>query len=208
MKNIAEQELLGKVRKMCPKSGVLQMLGFTYTGSIQVILSSVLFSVGLQKLREQQKMVRENHSANMEQMKMWRDLQQLLECKKQCLIRAQSRASIGQVIQEGGEDRLVLWRPHYHAKITLVWFHILLNFLKWCRRWFENVLTWWLLLFCHLKYVFKVSEDSSLQSGALKMWPWSTIFGSHCHDLVQGDSLEFTSSLPLSISLQLGYNVS
>ncbi|CAG02472.1 unnamed protein product, partial [Tetraodon nigroviridis] len=51
MKNIAEQELLGK------------------------------------KLREQQKMVRENHSANMEQMKMWRDLEQLLECKKQCLIR-------------------------------------------------------------------------------------------------------------------------
>ncbi|TWW60713.1 intraflagellar transport protein 81 homolog isoform X1 [Takifugu flavidus] len=72
MKNIAEQELLGK------------------------------------KLREQQKMVRENHSSNMEQMKMWRDLEQLLECKKQCLIRAQRRASIGQVIQEGGEDRLVL----------------------------------------------------------------------------------------------------
>lgn len=64
--------------------------------------------LGFQKLREQQKMVRENHSANMEQMKMWRDLEQLLECKKQCLIRAQSRASIGQVIQEGGEDRLVL----------------------------------------------------------------------------------------------------
>lgn len=63
---------------------------------------------GLQKLREQQKMVRENHSANMEQMKMWCDLEQLLECKKQCLIRAQRRASIGQVIQEGGEDRLVL----------------------------------------------------------------------------------------------------
>ncbi|KAM7392016.1 hypothetical protein PAMP_022659 [Pampus punctatissimus] len=72
MKNIAEQELLGK------------------------------------KLREKQKMVRESHSANMEQMKMWRDLEQLMECKKQCFIRAQSQASIGQVIQEGGEDRLVL----------------------------------------------------------------------------------------------------
>ncbi|KAM9811131.1 intraflagellar transport protein 81 homolog [Neosynchiropus ocellatus] len=72
MKNIAEQELLGK------------------------------------KLREKQKVVRESHSANMEQMKLWRDLEQLMECKKQCFIRAQSEASIGQVIQEGGEDRLVL----------------------------------------------------------------------------------------------------
>ncbi|XP_035514350.1 intraflagellar transport protein 81 homolog [Morone saxatilis] len=72
MKNISEQELLGK------------------------------------KLREKQKMVRESHSANMEQMKLWRDLEQLMECKKQCFIRAQSQASIGQVIQEGGEDRLVL----------------------------------------------------------------------------------------------------
>ncbi|XP_068573574.1 intraflagellar transport protein 81 homolog [Cebidichthys violaceus] len=72
MKNISEQELLGK------------------------------------KLREKQKMVRESHSDNMEQMKMWRDLEQLMECKRQCFIRAQSQASIGQVIQEGGEDRLVL----------------------------------------------------------------------------------------------------
>ncbi|XP_071338099.1 intraflagellar transport protein 81 homolog isoform X2 [Trachinotus anak] len=72
MKNISEQELLGK------------------------------------KLREKQKMVRESHSDNMEQMKMWRDLEKLMECKRQCFIRAQSQASIGQVIQEGGEDRLVL----------------------------------------------------------------------------------------------------
>ncbi|KAF3696167.1 Intraflagellar transport protein 81 -like protein [Channa argus] len=72
MKNISEQELLGK------------------------------------KLRETQKMVRETHGANMEQMKMWRDLEQLMECKRQCFIRAQNQASIGQVIQEGGEDRLVL----------------------------------------------------------------------------------------------------
>ncbi|XP_023197961.1 intraflagellar transport protein 81 homolog isoform X2 [Xiphophorus maculatus] len=72
MKNIAEQELLGK------------------------------------KLREEQKVVRENHSANMEQMKMWRDLEQLMECKRQCFIKAQNQVSIGQVIQEGGEDRLVL----------------------------------------------------------------------------------------------------
>ncbi|XP_034397494.1 intraflagellar transport protein 81 homolog isoform X2 [Cyclopterus lumpus] len=71
MKNIAEQELLGK------------------------------------KLREKQKMVRESHSANMEQMKMWRDLEQLMECKKQCFIKAQSQC-VGQVIQEGEGHRLVL----------------------------------------------------------------------------------------------------
>ncbi|KAG5840733.1 hypothetical protein ANANG_G00191810 [Anguilla anguilla] len=72
MKNIAEQESLGK------------------------------------KLREAQKTVRESHGPNMKQVKMWRDLEQLMECKRQCFMRAQSQASIGQVIQEGGEDRLVL----------------------------------------------------------------------------------------------------
>ncbi|KAL2092766.1 hypothetical protein ACEWY4_012564 [Coilia grayii] len=60
------------------------------------------------KLREQQKVVRESHGPNMRQVKMWRDLEQLMECKQQCFLRAQSQASIGQVIQEGGEDRLVL----------------------------------------------------------------------------------------------------
>ncbi|CAJ1068326.1 intraflagellar transport protein 81 homolog [Xyrichtys novacula] len=60
------------------------------------------------KLREKQKIVRESHADNMEQMKLWHDLEQLMECKRQCYIRAQSQASIGQVIQEGGEDRLVL----------------------------------------------------------------------------------------------------
>ncbi|XP_062400081.1 intraflagellar transport protein 81 homolog [Sardina pilchardus] len=60
------------------------------------------------KLREQQKVVRESHGPNMKQVKMWRDLEQLLECKRHCFLRAQSQASIGQVIQEGGEDRLVL----------------------------------------------------------------------------------------------------
>ncbi|KAF7656569.1 hypothetical protein LDENG_00039170 [Lucifuga dentata] len=72
MKNIAEQEALGK------------------------------------KLREKQKMVRENHAANMEQMELWRDLEKLMEVKRQCFIKAQNQASIGQVIQEGGNDRLVL----------------------------------------------------------------------------------------------------
>ncbi|KAI5095291.1 intraflagellar transport protein 81-like, partial [Silurus meridionalis] len=72
MKNIAEQESLGK------------------------------------KLREEQKQVKESHGPNMKQVHMWKDLEQLLECKKQCNLRAQSQASIGQVIQESGEDRLIL----------------------------------------------------------------------------------------------------
>nr|XP_006640482.1 PREDICTED: intraflagellar transport protein 81 homolog [Lepisosteus oculatus] len=60
------------------------------------------------KLREKQRAVRESHGPNMKQVKMWRDLEQLMECKRQCFLRAQSQASIGQVIQEAGEDRLVL----------------------------------------------------------------------------------------------------
>ncbi|XP_039628079.1 intraflagellar transport protein 81 homolog [Polypterus senegalus] len=59
------------------------------------------------KLREKQKEVRESHGPNMKQVKMWRDLEQLMECKKQCFMK-QNQASIGLVIQGGGEDRLVL----------------------------------------------------------------------------------------------------
>ncbi len=78
------------------------------TSAFSFFYLMILFLCGIQKLREKQKMVRESHSANMEQMAVWRDLEQLMECKKQCFIRAQSQASIGQVIQEGGGDRLVL----------------------------------------------------------------------------------------------------
>ncbi|GAA6100914.1 intraflagellar transport protein 81 homolog, partial [Tachysurus ichikawai] len=60
------------------------------------------------KLREEQKQVKESHGPNMKQVRMWKDLEQLLECKRQCNLRAQSQASIGQVIQESREDRLVL----------------------------------------------------------------------------------------------------
>ncbi|XP_077895314.1 intraflagellar transport protein 81 homolog isoform X2 [Ictidomys tridecemlineatus] len=60
------------------------------------------------KLREKQKAVRESHGPNMKQAKMWRDFEQLMECKKQCFLKQQSQTSIGQVIQEGGEDRLIL----------------------------------------------------------------------------------------------------
>ncbi|KAL2767822.1 intraflagellar transport protein 81-like protein isoform 1 [Daubentonia madagascariensis] len=59
-------------------------------------------------LREKQKAVRESHGPNMKQAKMWRDFEQLMECKKQCFLKQQSQTSIGQVIQEGGEDRLIL----------------------------------------------------------------------------------------------------
>ncbi|KAL7986646.1 hypothetical protein Chor_012929, partial [Crotalus horridus] len=60
------------------------------------------------KLREKQKAVRESHGPNLKQVKMWRDLQLLMECKKECFLKQQNPASVGQVIQEGGEDRLVL----------------------------------------------------------------------------------------------------
>ncbi|XP_033618339.1 intraflagellar transport protein 81 homolog isoform X3 [Fukomys damarensis] len=60
------------------------------------------------KLREKQKAVRESHGPNMKQAKMWRDLEKLMECKKQCFLKQQSQTCIGQVIQEGGEDRLIL----------------------------------------------------------------------------------------------------
>uniref|UniRef100_A0A671PI82 Intraflagellar transport protein 81 homolog n=1 Tax=Sinocyclocheilus anshuiensis TaxID=1608454 RepID=A0A671PI82_9TELE len=65
-------------------------------------------SVGLQGLRQQVKQVRENQEPNMRQMKMWKDLETLLECKKQCYLKAQSQAPIGHVIQDVGKDMLVL----------------------------------------------------------------------------------------------------
>ncbi|XP_058547272.1 intraflagellar transport protein 81 homolog isoform X5 [Neofelis nebulosa] len=49
------------------------------------------------KLREKQKAVRESHGPNMKQAKMWRDFEQLMECKKQCFLKQQSQTSIGQV---------------------------------------------------------------------------------------------------------------
>ncbi|XP_074153760.1 intraflagellar transport protein 81 homolog isoform X1 [Sminthopsis crassicaudata] len=48
------------------------------------------------KLREKQKTVRESHGPNMKQAKMWRDFEQLMECKKQCFLKQQSQTSIGQ----------------------------------------------------------------------------------------------------------------
>ncbi|XP_072921718.1 intraflagellar transport protein 81 homolog [Hemitrygon akajei] len=60
------------------------------------------------KLREKQKAVRESHGPNMKQVKMWRDFEQLMESKKQCFLKQQNQNSVGQVIQEGGEDRLIL----------------------------------------------------------------------------------------------------
>ncbi|XP_038619173.1 intraflagellar transport protein 81 homolog isoform X2 [Tachyglossus aculeatus] len=59
-------------------------------------------------LREKQKAVRESHGPNMKQAKMWRDFEQLMECKKRCFLKQQTQNPIGQIIQEGGEDRLIL----------------------------------------------------------------------------------------------------
>ncbi|KFP63035.1 Intraflagellar transport protein 81 [Cariama cristata] len=60
------------------------------------------------KLREKQKVVRESHGPNMKQIKMWQDFEQLMECKRECFLKQQKQTAIGQVIQEGGKDRLVL----------------------------------------------------------------------------------------------------
>ncbi|KAM9328911.1 intraflagellar transport protein 81 homolog [Gastrophryne carolinensis] len=60
------------------------------------------------KLREQQKLVRESHGPNMKQVKMWKDFEQLMECKKMCFLKQQNRVTSERVIQEGGEDRLIL----------------------------------------------------------------------------------------------------
>nr|XP_012788755.1 unnamed protein product [Sorex araneus] len=55
-----------------------------------------------QKLREKQKAVRESHGPNMKQVKMWRDFEQLMECKKQCFLKQQNQAAIGQFALKPG----------------------------------------------------------------------------------------------------------
>ncbi|XP_043354324.1 intraflagellar transport protein 81 homolog isoform X2 [Dermochelys coriacea] len=50
------------------------------------------------KLREKQKAVRESHGPNMKQAKMWQDFEQLMECKRECFLKQQNQASVGQVI--------------------------------------------------------------------------------------------------------------
>ncbi|XP_012586672.1 PREDICTED: intraflagellar transport protein 81 homolog isoform X2 [Condylura cristata] len=60
------------------------------------------------KLQEKQKAVRESHGPNMKQVKMWRDFEQLMACKRECFLQQRGQTPAGQVIQEGGEDRLVL----------------------------------------------------------------------------------------------------
>uniref|UniRef100_A0A8C1ZEE7 Intraflagellar transport 81 homolog n=1 Tax=Cyprinus carpio TaxID=7962 RepID=A0A8C1ZEE7_CYPCA len=69
--------------------------------------SKINQSMDLQ-VRRTVKQVRENQEPNMRQMKMWKDLEMLLECKKQCYLKAQSQAPIGHVIQDVGKDMLVL----------------------------------------------------------------------------------------------------
>ena len=65
-------------------------------------------------LREKQKYVRENQQSNMQQMKMWRDFERLMECKMRL---AQSRSGLVGSAHTGsqqklaantGEERLIL----------------------------------------------------------------------------------------------------
>ncbi|XP_065056271.1 intraflagellar transport protein 81 homolog [Rhopilema esculentum] len=60
-------------------------------------------------LREKQKSVRDNHVPRMKQMKMWKDLAEIMRCKKECVLKdqnlgAQKPAVAGMEV----EDRLVL----------------------------------------------------------------------------------------------------
>ncbi|KAG8455996.1 hypothetical protein GDO86_001979 [Hymenochirus boettgeri] len=59
-------------------------------------------------LKEKQKLVKESHAPNMKQVKMWKDIEKLMDCKKLCFQKQQNQTSIGQVIQGGGEDLLIL----------------------------------------------------------------------------------------------------
>ncbi|XP_002742265.1 intraflagellar transport protein 81 homolog [Saccoglossus kowalevskii] len=60
-------------------------------------------------LREKQKAVRESHGPSMRQMKMWKDFEMLMECKKQCYFKEQNQEESGTVIRnDDGEDRFVL----------------------------------------------------------------------------------------------------
>lgn len=58
-------------------------------------------------LRDQQKEVRDNHTGSQHQVKMWNDLQKLLECKKQCWENTGTRHRPGVSTAVSG-DRLVL----------------------------------------------------------------------------------------------------
>uniref|UniRef100_A0A8C7ZK08 Intraflagellar transport protein 81 homolog n=1 Tax=Oryzias sinensis TaxID=183150 RepID=A0A8C7ZK08_9TELE len=92
-----------KILRSCCSNGYRNLFSFSF-----LFLREVIQIKMLSKLREEQKMVKENHSANMEQMKMWRDLEQLMECKARCFIKAQNQGSVGHVIQDEAKDMLVL----------------------------------------------------------------------------------------------------
>lgn len=44
----------------------------------------------------------------MKQVKMWKDFEKLMECKKTGFLKLQNQVLTERVIQEGGEDRLIL----------------------------------------------------------------------------------------------------
>ncbi|KAJ9594840.1 hypothetical protein L9F63_013877, partial [Diploptera punctata] len=58
------------------------------------------------QLKEDQRIVKENQANRSQQMKLWTDLQKLLECKKRCLEEAKQRS--GTVHREKGAETLVL----------------------------------------------------------------------------------------------------
>ncbi|XP_046546796.1 LOW QUALITY PROTEIN: intraflagellar transport protein 81 homolog [Haliotis rubra] len=70
-------------------------------------------------LRERQKMVRDNHEPNMRQMKMWRDLERLMDCKKSILERGGGAigGGGGAVGATGGYGEQA---PTYHEEDRLV----------------------------------------------------------------------------------------
>ncbi|XP_065840482.1 intraflagellar transport protein 81 homolog [Oscarella lobularis] len=60
-------------------------------------------------LREKQKAVRESHGPSMRQMKMWKDLEKLMQCKRECFAKQQEeRRQEALAEQDIIEDRLVL----------------------------------------------------------------------------------------------------
>ncbi|XP_046854329.1 intraflagellar transport protein 81 homolog [Xenia sp. Carnegie-2017] len=59
-------------------------------------------------LREKQKNVRENHAPSIKQKKMWNDLAMLLECKRECLEKANSQSAVSSSAVNGEDDVLIL----------------------------------------------------------------------------------------------------
>ncbi len=63
----------------------------------------------LQSLRDKQKAIKESHGPSMKQMKMWKDFQTLMECKRDCHLNIGQADSSKMLRDEANqEDRLIL----------------------------------------------------------------------------------------------------